>query len=212
VRSINVVILITLPATFLIISLAEPIVRIAFQRGAFDQVATNMTKSAVVFYIIGLSSMSMNFVIQKVYYAFQDTKIPMLNSLYSMIINVILSLLLAKTMGHAGLALGTSIAGIFMCISLMGGLKKKIVDLKYINFYICLLKSVTASIFMGVFAYKLYTLLMNILIPYNFLEVGILLITLIISALVYLVILKLLRVEEIEWLQKIVRRKLKLEV
>ena len=39
----NVIVLITVPATVGMIVLAEPIVRVAFQRGAFDAKATYLT-------------------------------------------------------------------------------------------------------------------------------------------------------------------------
>lgn len=48
--------------------------------------------------------------IVKVYYAFQDTKTPMINGAISVFVNVLLSVVLSRFMGAAGIALATSIA------------------------------------------------------------------------------------------------------
>src|SRR5699024_7636687 len=47
-QGINIILIITVPATIGILLLAEPIVRIFFQRGAFSEMATHMTSKALV--------------------------------------------------------------------------------------------------------------------------------------------------------------------
>ena len=53
-QGINIILIITVPATIGILILAEPMVRILFQRGAFDSTATTMTSQALIFYSLGL--------------------------------------------------------------------------------------------------------------------------------------------------------------
>ncbi len=52
-EGINIILIITVPATIGILILAQPMVRIFFQRGAFSQGATHMTSQALIFYSIG---------------------------------------------------------------------------------------------------------------------------------------------------------------
>ena len=49
VRGINVILIITIPTTIGIILLADPIVKITFERGAFDSLASQMTSQALIF-------------------------------------------------------------------------------------------------------------------------------------------------------------------
>ncbi len=49
---INIILLVTIPATVGIIVLSTPIVEVAFQRGEFDEVATLMTSKALIFFIL----------------------------------------------------------------------------------------------------------------------------------------------------------------
>ncbi|MDD2572612.1 MAG: murein biosynthesis integral membrane protein MurJ [Eubacteriales bacterium] len=60
IRGFNVIILITIPASLGLMVLAHPIVRFVFERKAFDARATTMTAGALLFYSIGLLSLSMN--------------------------------------------------------------------------------------------------------------------------------------------------------
>src|SRR5699024_11321187 len=53
-EGINIILIITVPATIGIVLLAEPVVKIFFQRGAFDETATLMTSQALIFYSLGL--------------------------------------------------------------------------------------------------------------------------------------------------------------
>ena len=56
--------------------------------------------------------MSLRLLLTRVYYSLQDTKTTMINGAIAVGFNVIFNLILVKSMGHAGLALGTSISAI----------------------------------------------------------------------------------------------------
>lgn len=153
---INSALLVTIPASVGLIVLAKPIVRIAFERGAFDTAATVMTSQALTFYSIGIVPMSLRLLITRVYYSFQDTKTPMINSGISVGFNIILNLVLVKLMAHSGLALATSIATILATFLFFYDLKKKIGSLELAKCIRCGLKSGAASIIMGFVVYDIY--------------------------------------------------------
>ncbi len=122
---VDLILLITIPATVGLIVLAKPIVEIAFQRGEFDATATMMTSQALIFYSVGLVSMALRLLITRVYYSLQDTKTPMINGAISVGFNIVLNLMLVQYMGHAGLAFATSIATTIATILMFYGLKKR---------------------------------------------------------------------------------------
>lgn len=155
-HGINLILLITVPATVGLIVLATPIVEIAFQRGAFDTTSTLMTSQALIFYSVGLVAMALNLLLTRVYYSLQDTKTPMVNGAISVGFNIVLNIILVKFMAHSGLALATSIATTIATLLLLYGLKKKIGSLGTKGYITTFLKTGLASGVMGVVVYLIY--------------------------------------------------------
>lgn len=153
---INVILIITVPASVGLIVLATPIVEIAFQRGSFDSTATLMTSQALIFYSIGLVPMGLNLLLTRVYYSLHDTKTPMINGAISVGFNIIFNIILVKFMEHAGLALATSIATTIATFLLLYELKRKIGSLGTKTYIITLFKIGLASGIMGLVAYLTY--------------------------------------------------------
>lgn len=160
---VNLILLITIPATVGLVVLAIPIVQVVFERGKFAEVATLMTARALIFYSLGLISMSLRTLLDKVYFSLQDTKTPMVNGIISVVFNIIFNCILVRFMAHAGLALATSIATTIATLLLFYGLKKKIGSLGTRSYLKCGLKAGLASVIMGVVAFRLYHGLYKIL-------------------------------------------------
>lgn len=153
---VNLVLLITIPATVGLVVLATPIVQVTFQRGQFDEVAALMTTKALIFYSLGIAGTALQTLINRVYYSLQDTKTPTVGGVISLPLNIVFNLLLIKTMAHAGLALATSIATTVVTLYMFYWLKKKIGSLGTMSFIKCGLKSLFASAIMGIAVYNLY--------------------------------------------------------
>ncbi|MSU02122.1 murein biosynthesis integral membrane protein MurJ [Tissierella pigra] len=153
---VNLILLITIPATVGLVVLAQPIVEIAFQRGEFTINDTIMTSHALIFYSLGLVSMSLRLLLNRVFYSLQDTKTPMINGAISVGLNIILNLILVKFMAHAGLAFATSIANSVATLLMFYGLKKKIGSLGTKGYIIIFIKLGLASTVMGLIAYFTY--------------------------------------------------------
>ena len=85
----------------------------------------------------------------RVFYSLQDTKIPMKNSILSVIFNVFFSLILIKNMKVSGLALASSISAIFAVCFLMYSLRKKIGKFNGKSIVLTLFKTLIASAVMA---------------------------------------------------------------
>ena len=153
---INIILIITIPATIGILVLAEPMVKIFFERGAFTETATIMTSKALVFYSIGLIGSSIRMLLNRVYYSFQDTRSPMINGITAVAANIGLNLLLIDSMGHAGLALATSISTTFASLLLFINIRKQLGKIGIRQYLNCFFKSLFASIIMGIVVYLIY--------------------------------------------------------
>ena len=205
VSSINIVTIIVIPISVGAIVLAQPIVRVLFERGAFDEIATKMTSSAFVYYSIGMIAFGLRDILNKVFYSLQDTKTPMINGAFAMVINIILNFILVKFMNHNGLALATSISSILCTIMLFSSLNKKIGDLGMKKIFKNLLKSIIAAFIMGYLTFNLY----NILGYAIQIEIVRLIISVMIGAMIYILLLLILKNDELNIFINTVKKKLK---
>ncbi|MCK9443850.1 MAG: murein biosynthesis integral membrane protein MurJ [Tissierellaceae bacterium] len=204
---VNLILLITIPATVGLIVLAKPIVEIAFQRGEFGATATMMTSQALIFYSIGLVAMALRLLVTRVYYSLQDTKTPMINGAISVGFNIVLNLILVQYMGHAGLALATSIATTIATLLMFHGLKKKIGSLGTLSYIKCGLKAGLASAIMGVVAYVVYHGLYGILGASKLYNLISLLVAVGLAVIVYGVLCYLFGIEEVrDIVDKVIKR------
>lgn len=95
------------------IVLREPLVRIVYERGAFDAVATQETAWTLLFLAVGMAFRSMRNLIARGFFALKDTTTPMFIGLAVVGVNIVANLLLVGPLAQGGLALGTSLAGLF---------------------------------------------------------------------------------------------------
>lgn len=198
VRSSNVVVLVVLPISVGFIILAEPIVRILFERGMFNAESTQLTTIALQLFSLGLLACGVRDVLYRVFYALSDTKTPMINSSIALIINIVLNLILIKPLGHAGLALSTSISSILTAILLFFSLKKKKGHFGGMRIVKTILKSAVGTAVMGVVAWFVYKELYVLLGVGLINEVISVASAAILGAGIYLFIISLMKVEEVD--------------
>lgn len=96
----------------------EYIVKFLFERGAFTSESTYMTSQAFYYYSFGLFAVAINNILSRICYSQGNTKTPMVNTFFSIIINITLSLILKKYLGIGGIALASTI-GNFVSIALL---------------------------------------------------------------------------------------------
>lgn len=154
-HALRLVFFITIPSMVGMIILRVPITRVFFQRGAFDAVSTEMTAVALLFYSVGLWAFSANRVMISAFYAFQDTKTPVKVAAVALVVNGVLSLLLMGPMKHGGLALAVSVAsGLQFCLLVLL-LHKRGGIFDWRPLVESALRSLVASVFMGVVIFYL---------------------------------------------------------
>ena len=197
--SLNIVLLITIPAAIGMIVLATPAVKFAYQRGEFGETAAMMTSSALVFYSFGLIGNGVKSMLTRVFYSLKDTKTPMINSAYALGLNFIFNLILIQFMGHNGLALATSLSATFTAITLLLGLRKKIGNLGLKAMVQSSVKILISSLIMGVIVYLMYHSLMAALAPSRLVELILVFLTIFIGIAVYIAALYLFKVEELHF-------------
>lgn len=108
-KTIGVSFYLIIPSTFFLFFLAQPIVRLFFERGAFDPKATALTAFVVQMYVFGLFGHATSPILARVFYSFKNTATPLIISAICVGLNIILNIILSRFMGAPGIALATSI-------------------------------------------------------------------------------------------------------
>lgn len=138
-----------IPITIGFIMYAQPITKVLFGRGAFDEQAIGMTSTAVAFYAIGIVFVGLRELLSRYYYSYADTKTPMKNAMIGMAVNIILNLTLSRIIGIGGLALATSVSALITTSIMWVECRTKTAGGKlHLNVHE-FLKIVVASIVMG---------------------------------------------------------------
>lgn len=115
-----------LPLTVGLIVLRYDLVQFLFQRGAFDANDTRMTADALLFYALGLIFLVWRDLLNRAFYALQDTVTPMWTGVAAVVTNVILNLILVRYLAHGGLALASSLAAVLACFLLFIFLRRRL--------------------------------------------------------------------------------------
>ena len=97
-----------LPAMVALITCADEMVNIIFERGQFTAESTLMTAKALRFYAIGLPTYSIYKIFVPTFYAIDRQKIPVLCSIFGIIFNIVFCVTLTPVYGFEILALGTT--------------------------------------------------------------------------------------------------------
>ncbi|GIM30782.1 murein biosynthesis integral membrane protein MurJ [Paraclostridium bifermentans] len=211
VTAINVVTLIIIPISVGAIILAEPIVKLLFQRGEFDARATQMTAIALIFYSIGMLGFGLRDILGKIFYSLQDTKTPMINGIIAMVLNIVLNLAFVKytNMGLGGLAFATSISSLVTIALLSVSLRRKIGAFGGKKIISVLIKSIIAALLMALVTKFTYNAI-DAFLSAGFIQDAIkLAISVGLGAIVYAVSIIVLRVDEVKLIFKMINKKVK---
>jgi putative peptidoglycan lipid II flippase len=112
----------TIPASFGLWLLSEPVIRIIFQYGAFTALDTARTAEALRFYAVGLFAYASVKIMVPVFFALNDTRYPVVASFLAVAANLLFVTTFIEAFQHRAIALSTSCAMIgnflFLCIVL----------------------------------------------------------------------------------------------
>lgn len=204
ISSIGIVLI---PTVLIILVYSREIVSLVYQRGVFDAKAVSMTSYALLFYSIGLIFYSLNDLLARVYYSLYDTKTPLICSSACVIINVTGSLILSRYLNHGGIALASSIAGIFNTCMLYVIIRVKFRKVKIHIDKVKTAKICLASIIAITVSYLAYKLILYINVDGH--NSAIFLAGITMGGLMYLFFLYTLKINEFTMVLNILKNKLR---
>lgn len=206
---LRLVFFIMFPAMAGLITLRVPIVKLLLEHGQFDQASTAGTASALLFYSVGLWAFAGVRIVSQGFYALQDTKTPVKIAVAALITNILLSAAFMSwtRLEHGGLALATSLAAMLNITLSTLFLKKKIGRMDGRRILLSLLRIVPASIAMGAIGWWVSVQPVWLLTGSTIAKAGLLTSGMIVSVAFYVLVMWMLKSEELAFLWSVVRKK-----
>lgn len=198
ITTTNCVIMIVIPITFGLSTVGHSMVKLIFQRGVFNESATDMTNLALLCYSIGLIGYTLRDVYSRALYALKKTRDVMKNSILAVAINVFLSVTLAPVVGLRGIAFATSVSGIVSALLLMHNLKQYIGDYNLKNIRNTFIKTMISSLIM--FAVIKFVDDINNQAGYG--DIKSIIITSISGILIYYIAISIFKIKEISYVNR----------
>ena len=107
-RAVEFSILLSAPAACALFVMADPVVKVLFQRGAFGDIQTSATAAALAMFALGLPAYVLIKSLAPGFFGRGDTATPVKIAAVAMIVNVVLSVILMNFYLHVGIAMATT--------------------------------------------------------------------------------------------------------
>jgi putative peptidoglycan lipid II flippase len=129
-QGLSLLMFVNLLASVLLVALAEPIVRLLFERGKFDVGSTSSVAGALFCLAPGLVAFSTVNILARAFYALGDTGTPMRISIVCLAINLVLAYVLLEPYHAAGLGLANTTTSLLNLSLLFYALRRKLARLE----------------------------------------------------------------------------------
>lgn len=150
IGSLQWIMIFFIPLSFFFVIHSESLIRLVFERGAFDSSSTLLTSKPMAIYAIGLIFLAVETIIVIFFYGNADMKTPIVTGIACVILNITLTVLLIGPLGYIAIPLAfiiqKSIKNLVLLFILQGRGVIQLISLKN-----TLIKATTASIVAGLF-------------------------------------------------------------
>ena len=130
--TLRTILFLSIPASMGLVVLGLPILQVLLQHGAFNLDDATTTSVPLALFALGLAGLASVEILTRSFYAFRDSKTPVLVSVAQFVLKILLSLILLKLLhwgpswGLGSLAISTSVAGLLEAGVLLWLLQKKL--------------------------------------------------------------------------------------
>ena len=201
--SLSVALFLAIPASIALMVIGLPVISVLFMRGEFTSLNAEMTYKALFYASMGIASISIIRITVPTFYSLKETKIPVIASAISFVLNILFGYFLMQThLKHAGLTLANSISATIQMIFLLFMLNKMIGNIDKKSIIISILKYLLSALLMGILIWYIAGLVDWIHDPFIY-RVTYLFLILVTGILSYFLFCSILRVEETKYLLNI---------
>ena len=207
-RGMRLAFLLTVPSSIGLIMLARPIMSLVYQHGNVTALQVEQMAGALQLYAIGLASYSVMKVLTPAFYAIDRRKTPMIISFVAIGTNLLMNWIFTFQLGwgHRGLAFSTSLVATINFVILYVIMQKQVSGLESKKLAICLVKIAVAGTLLA-----LVCALGNYFIDWDriqfILKLAALVATIVLGVFAFFTTAILLRIEELQDVQRMIARK-----
>ncbi len=148
-KGMRLILVLNLPAAVGLVVLAEPVIRLLFERGAFRPEDTGLMIPVLAVAALGLPFFAFVNLVLRAFYAHKDTVTPVRAAILSFVVNLVLSLALMQVLSTTGLALAGTLAVVVQAWYLQTRLARTRPALAFSHLLPTVLRVVVASLVMG---------------------------------------------------------------
>ena len=205
---LRAILALNIPATLFMVIMADPIVRTIYMSGEFTSADVGATSIAVIFYSAGIFAWAGQAIVARGFFAMQDTLTPVILGSIVTVLFIPLNLVLMRAMGHGGLALATSIAATLHVVLLTVFLRRRLDGLDGGKIVRSVTKVCVATAIMGVACYLVRTAMAGVVAVQTRSGAALtVLVAMSVAAVVYIALIKILKVEEAEVVWNMIKRR-----
>ena len=124
-KALELSLFLSIPAAIALLIASEEIISSLFGYGSFDQESVKKSAQALFYFGLGLPAFSLIKIFSTFFFARHETKIPFYISLFSVLLNIFISIIFFKEIGFLIIPIATTISSWFNAISLFIILKNK---------------------------------------------------------------------------------------
>jgi len=123
---LRLVAFVAIPSTVGLVALAEPVVSLLYERGAFDQQATQTVAALLAAYGVGLLGYSAYFFLVRAFYSRQNTRTPAIMNVFLFALFAALAYWLSQVVGLIGIGLALSAANAVFALVGLAAMRRDI--------------------------------------------------------------------------------------
>ena len=199
-----------IPLAVTMMILSKPTIQLLFQRGAFDEHATNLTSAIFICYSFQLFSNYALVIMMRLLLVFQDMMSILKITITSVVFTVLLNFIFIKIVNPpaAGIALSSSVVCLFTAILYFGFLKKRIKNLHGLSIIKSLLKTTVLAVISGMVIFSAYQFLNKFIFNQSILNKIIILTGATFSGIIIFIIMTVIfKIEEAEKIYTLIKNK-----
>ncbi len=200
-KSIKISLFLIIPMSVGIGVLSNDIIRLIYERGEFTATSTYLTGGALTYYAIGMIGYGIMEILNKAFYAMQDSKTPMKVSAVAIVMNIILSICLVKVSDYLGLPLAASITSVITAVIMVYAINKDMNGIVNKKTVVEFLKTIVSALIMGIVVY----LIEKINLKYQIVTLALSVVTGVITYLAMMLVLKSETIDEFKKMLKLRR-------
>ncbi|HZB74632.1 MAG TPA: murein biosynthesis integral membrane protein MurJ [Solirubrobacteraceae bacterium] len=167
--------LLLIPSAAAILALSEPMVRLVYERGEFDAGSTELVSEALFWFAFSLPFSGVNLLLTRTFFSLQQPWMPTRLAVWSLVVNVVVSLALYEPLGIGGIVIGTTVSNAVMMGLLATRLRRELGGLEVARTLRAAAVMVAAAALLAGVAYGTWRLLDSLLgdaLPAQLLAVG----------------------------------------